>query len=172
MPYKLNLDHKKKYSNYLITVNTNMAPVAYNGSSAEERREELVEALRTVLTDLFEHDTVTELVQFLIEGDGWFENVDEADIDFAISEGPVQHRIHAHAIVRIEHNSTINWNYSLFRKMITEGLQFELEDPTMVPHVDIKPFGGRNPTKDAKDYILKDLGGEKDTRPIVYETIE
>lgn len=159
MPVILNKEHKKKYSNYLITVNTQKSPA--DSISPEDRKEELVEALRTVLRDIFDHDTLVELVKFLVEGDSWFENVDDVDVHYAVSEGPKLHRIHAHAIVRIEHSSTINWDYRMFRKLIVEGLQFELMDTTISPHIDIKPFGGRNPTRDAKDYILKDFNGNE-----------
>ncbi len=160
----LNTEHKTKYSNYLITVNSNQAALD------DDRREELVESLRQVLVDIFKHDTVTDLVDFLIVGDSFFTNVDDTEIHFSIEQGKKQKRIHAHAIVRIRHDSTIHWNYSKFRQMIIEGLRFELMDEAINPHIDIKAFGGRNPSKDAEDYILKDLK-DGNTELIHEETI-
>ncbi len=150
---KLNIDHKEKHSNYLITVNTQQA------GDTEERKEELIEALRTTLKDIFTYDNISELLDFLIIGDTWFENVDETEVDFAIEEGKKLHRIHAHCLVRVKHNSTIHLNYVNLRKQIIEGLRSELGDDTIVPHIKIKPFGGRNPDKDAEDYIMKDVRG-------------
>jgi hypothetical protein len=154
----LNTEHKVKYSNYLITVNTNLMGVT------EERKEELVEALRAVLTNIFQHDSFVELLDFLIIGDSYFGNVEDSEVHFSVEEGKKMKRIHAHAIVRIKHTTTIHWNYKKFRERVVEELRFELADEHVVPHIDIKAFGGRNPTRDAEDYIMKDLGDDNEER--------
>ena len=137
---------KKKYSIFLVTINTNMVP-----------NEDLEELFDTSIEHIFKD----HLIDFLVDKtEGRFSRnpVNPADIlehsgQAGIEIGEKQHRLHAHVVLKITHKTKLHVD-----KPATEDFYKKVFGKKFYVHVD----GTGNDEEKMKDYATKNYKeGEK-----------
>ncbi len=137
-------ENKNKYSNFLLTINTNYKP-EFQSDLAE-----VAEQLETALYGLFTHENLRKIVSFPRGGD--YSQLHDINVEFSREVGKHAQggRVHAHAIIKIQHNSYIRLDPKAIQKIMVEQI-----DDTRVKnvYVNVKAFRGE---QYVRDYINKD----------------
>lgn len=136
---------KEKYSNFLITLNTNRYPESQMQQSEMARK--LYKGASRLLKD---HDRVEEILKFMepgVEyGDGRVKSVTSK---IAVERGPKLGRMHLHLFVRVIHDTKIHID--------RQGLQEAMKELTGIdfPYVNIRHVKA-NPFSEVEQYLEKD----------------
>jgi len=108
------------HSSFLITINSNRQP------KSEEERRVIANSLRDVIGGkLFEQKHFLRMIKFL-KGRREASLIKNMDAEFAIETGSNQHRVHAHVLVNVYHNSTIHLDPIYIKDFVTRKLNQDL----------------------------------------------
>jgi hypothetical protein len=126
---------RTKHSGFFITINTNQAPS--DSHTISERAETLRGALREVLET---EEGVSSIIKYLDPSGSW-DKIEKVDTEFVVERGTRQHRIHAHAVIHIEHTTKIHISREALEQHI---LSYFREHGIVLPniYVNIKPISG------------------------------
>jgi hypothetical protein len=110
----------KNYSVFLVTINTNMRTTTQNTP-------EVAGFMRHTLNLMFNSENILGLVKF-IDGKKNFKALKEADVQFAIERGRSLKgsRLHAHALVRIYHDTKIHLDRTAIKEFVLEDMNAQL----------------------------------------------
>lgn len=99
--------NKIKYSNFFITLNTNLR---YKKGDEQRRqaRRDFVNGFKTVLSNIGDY------VEFL--NDGSWDDVEKADVKIRPEIGTKKGLIHGHALVRLRHRTKLRIPYAKLRQ--------------------------------------------------------
>lgn len=145
MRRSLCLETKKKTSEYFLTINTNRK---YLDCSDEFKRKFL-----DFMIDMFSNEGILFhcLVDVSSDSDDnnviFFENVSSKNLNWRIEVGRRQYRLHAHALISLEHTGEYIFDGSAFRELLLETFGYKLHFK-----VDSHP----NKVKNWVNYISKD----------------
>lgn len=122
---------KRKNSNFFVTINTN-------------RPDYDRERFRDVLHRLFSDD-----VMFYQLFDGNTSTVDKenATVEFAIEAGPNNGKVHAHALISLQHSSILKMRLKILREVLEKALGID--------GVYVNVVGTGDTQKNLRDYLQK-----------------
>lgn len=103
---------KTKYSNFYITLNTNLRLKKSDGDRVAAKRR-FLSGFKQVLSDIGDH------IEFI--GNGSWDDVDKADVKIRPEIGPKKKLIHGHALVRIKHRTKLRIPYAKLRKAFEDA---------------------------------------------------
>lgn len=136
-----------KYSNFLVTINTNYRPV--DDADALDKRDRLRAKMRYLLSSA----GMEKIIAFPKGEGNYRDNVTTVQNDFAVEMGEERLLIHSHALIRITHNSYIRLDREAIRQIVGQDLIRDGEFRNC--HIDIKSVKSH---MYLEDYLKKNMG--------------
>lgn len=121
-----------KYSTFFITINTN-------------RTDYDAEKLKKALGQILSND---DLFYKLLKGNTDLIDKEYATAQYAVEVGTKTHNVHAHILIKLRHNTKVQFNSALLHKVLEQKLG------VVGVYVDVKGFGQSDKT--IQEYIFKD----------------
>lgn len=94
---------KKRYSNYLVTINTNIRP------TSDAEAEQITEVLKEVGTEFFTLDNILECLELKGRNASvdQISRIEVSSWSVELGQNTRGQRLHIHAFIKIEHNTVI-----------------------------------------------------------------
>ena len=108
-------NEKAKYSNFLLTINTNQ-----QYKEGDENMENDIEVFENCIKEVL---SSAEQYIKLPEGVEWNDdNIKDVDIDYVIEKGTKKNQIHVHILFKIKHTTKVLLDYPKIKKKICDDL--------------------------------------------------
>lgn len=104
---------RTKHSGFFITINTNLAP-------EDDELPECAERLRQAVVKLLDdEDSLKSIITYLDTG-GW-DDIISIKSEHVVEQGSQQHRVHAHAVMHVDHNTKIRLKREAIETIILDN---------------------------------------------------
>ena len=108
-------NEKAKYSNFLLTINTNQQ-YKEGDEGLENDTAMLEETIQKVLNNINDYVKLPECIE-------WNDDtIQDVDIDYVVEKGLKKGQIHCHILFKIKHNTKVLLDYEKIKKTVCDDL--------------------------------------------------